>query len=169
MSTGRDKLQFNSAASRMDIPEDVWKPALDKAEEDPVVHIKHAALDGDENQRNHVALIPDRVGCHVHFQEEEVYEVVSGQGRLHWAMVDSYSGAIEGWGEDGAVFSGEYDIIQQEPIDVKTGDSFILPPGCVHQLQSTSDEPLVITFGCPDSHLDDSVDRTNFADLAPSV
>lgn len=152
--TAKEKLKLNSPESAMNILEKDWLEALKKAKPDPVVGILHADLGGRENWRNHVASIPDKVGCHFHEKGDEIYEVVSGSATLYWGKVQRR--------EDGS-----YQVIEEKPVDLRTGDSFVVPEGYAHQLKSTGQTPLVITFACPDSHLDDDQDRTMLPALAP--
>ncbi len=121
-----------------------WEAALQLAEPDPVVHIRHAVISGDESYRIHVAAIPERVGCHYHAHGDEVYEVVAGAGTLYW----------------GKVIAGTTNVNWETPIDVVAGQSFIIPEGYAHQLAKRGDDDLVILFGCPDTHLNDMQDRT---------
>ena len=143
-------LEFNKPAHRLDIQEQVWRDALSKAVPDPVVGIRHGAISGDANLRVHVAAIPRQVGCHFHAQGSEVYEVVEGTGRLHFGQVVSA----------GTTF----DVIWETPVHVTTGDRFIIPEGYAHQLRKQGEGDLTILFACPDSHLDDAVDRTILPD-----
>ncbi|MFH1157682.1 MAG: hypothetical protein V1721_02175, partial [Pseudomonadota bacterium] len=64
MATGKEKLQLKSDNSGLVIPEGSWKKALETAIPDPVVHIRHAAIEGTARYRTHVAAIPTEVGCH---------------------------------------------------------------------------------------------------------
>ncbi|MCB0358369.1 MAG: cupin domain-containing protein, partial [Bdellovibrionales bacterium] len=102
--------------------------------------------------RIHVASIERQVGCHVHRRGDEDYAIVSGAGVLHFAAVDGNSLAptvpAAAWNQ----------------LEVCAGDSFVIPEGVAHQLRRTGDAPLTILFGCPDSHLDDSIDRTMLPD-----
>ncbi|MFH1158806.1 MAG: hypothetical protein V1721_08040, partial [Pseudomonadota bacterium] len=132
------------------IPEGSWKKALETAIPDPVVHIRHAAIEGTARYRTHVAAIPTEVGCHFHKSGDEDYAVVSGNGTLHWgkAVEDSKGWRVE-W---------------EKPVDVSKGDSFVIPEGYAHQLRKSGKEDLVIVFGGPDTHLDDTADRTLLPD-----
>ena len=126
----------------LDIDDAIWKKALEKVEPDNVVGILHASLTGDENCRSHVAQIPEKVGAHVHFIGDESYSVVAGEGLLHYGLTNE-NGNVE-W---------------ETPLPVSTGQSFVIPEGCAHQLEKKGGEDLVILFSCPDSHLNDTLDR----------
>ncbi len=156
MTTGKDKLQFRSNHNRLGIAQSAWKSALHKTVADPIVGIRHAVIDDSTEFKfkNHVAAIPDRVGCHFHAHDEEYYAVVKGHGMLYW-------GKAEKIGDDYTVPNPE------EPIYVQKGDSFTIPEGYAHQLKNDGDGELVIVFSCPDTHLDDKADRTMLPPLAP--
>ncbi len=149
MASGRDLLQFNDATSRMDIPAERWQTALEGAKEDPAVKIKIARVDGNSDWINHVASIGNKIGCHFHSEGDELYQVVLGAGTLYWGRVEEVD--------------GEFIVHKEDPVHVETGDSFNIPEGYAHQLAKTGTEPLVITFGCPESHV--STDRTMLPDL----
>ena len=143
-------LQFNDAALRIGIPRSEWESALKKAEPDPAVGIRHAALSGDVNYRVHVARIPRQVGCHFHQHGCETYEVVQGKGVLHFGKVSQ--------SDDGT------SIEWNSPVEVFTGDCFLIPEGYAHQLQKHGNEELTILFACPDSHINDEEDRYHLED-----
>lgn len=139
---------------RLYIAEEIWRDAVLSAQPDPVVGIRHAALGGDETYRRHVALIPDRVGCHFHASGNEDYAVVQGKGTLYWGKVER-----EGH---------EYAVRWGKPLSVQEGDRFVIPEGYAHQLAREGGGDLIILFGCPDSHLNDDDDRTILPD-APEI
>ena len=169
LEIAKNKLQFNEVASQMNVKQEVYEKALGVSVSDEAVGIIAADIPGGAAEsRGHVALIPDLVGAHFHARGEEVYEVVSGAGTLYWGEVEK--------DRDGAYkidTNGEYVISAATPVDVVKSDSFIIPEGYAHQLVSTGEEPLVITFQCPDSHLKDGnnsrdhEDRTVIPQLAP--
>ena len=139
-------IKVKSDGLALGIAEHAWREALAKAIPDPVVGIRHAPIKGDASYRFHVAAIPTQVGCHFHADGDEDYAVVAGSGTLHWGKpVKSDGGYAVQWGK---------------PIDVSTGDSFVIPEGYAHQLRKRGADDLVILFACPDSHLDDTKDRT---------
>src|SRR5271168_5388699 len=116
-----EKLRLRRDGHSLEIDAVQWREALKGAEADPVVKIRHAAIKGDPSYRFHVAAIPDRVGCHFHAHGDEDYAVVSGEGTLHWGKVTK--------GRDG--FKADW----EEPMPVKTGDSFVIPEGDARQLR----------------------------------
>lgn len=151
----KQKLQLRSDGGSLGVGELMWQSALNTAVPDPVVHIRHAPIEGTSEYRTHVAAIPSQVGCHFHSYGDEDYAVVSGKGTLHWgkAVPDSKG----------------YHVEWEMPVDVSKGDSFVIPEGYAHQLRKRSDGDLVIIFGCPDSHLNDTEDRTLLADAPLAV
>lgn len=54
-------LRLNDPTIHLGIAQSEWAIALKKAEPDPAVGIRHAALSGDESWRIHVAAIPKKV------------------------------------------------------------------------------------------------------------
>jgi mannose-6-phosphate isomerase-like protein (cupin superfamily) len=143
-------LQLHSDCQSLGVSELAWRSRLREAQTDSSVGILHAALSGDSDYRLHVASIPSQVGCHFHAIGNEDYAVVSGSGTLHWGKVSKTEEV--------------YAVNWENPVAVKTGDSFIIPEGYAHQLRSRGTENLVIIFGCPDSHLNDAQDRTLLPD-----
>jgi len=157
MITGREKLQINSDNCGLGVPSASWQKALETAKLDTAVNIRHAAIEGNEQYRTHVAAITDQVGCHFHKLEDEDYAVVSGEGTLHWGEVfgNSKEGLRVEW---------------EKPVDVSTGDSFVIPKGYAHQLRKRGeDDALIIIFGCPDTNIDDKVDRTLLPDAPLNI
>lgn len=152
MKNSAEILRLKTDNNSLGISQESWLTALKEAKPDPIVQIRHGSLNGSADYRLHVAAIPKRVGCHFHKHGNEDYAVVQGNGRLYWGKVTK-----------------ESNVEWEKPVDVRTGDSFIIPEGYAHQLASTNKgTELVIIFGCPDSHLDDDADRTILAD-APEL
>lgn len=123
--------------------------ALESALLDSSVGIAHAALVGDADFRLHITkLLPGaKVKAHRHLQGEELYIISSGSGTLYTGMV-----------------SEEGTEVWSEPVSVQSGDTFSISPRMLHQLHNTGITPLVLIFGCPDSHL--SSDREVVADFS---
>lgn len=147
MTTQKNRIRLNSDGQSLGIAKAAWDEALKTATPDPVVKIRHAQIGGNEQYRTHVAAIPEHVGCHVHMDGDEDYAVVAGKGTLHWGAVaknPNGNGYIVNW---------------ETPIDVETGDSFVIPEGYAHQLARRGSDDLVIVFGCPDSHMANDADR----------
>jgi mannose-6-phosphate isomerase-like protein (cupin superfamily) len=147
-------LKFNVSSNQLGVLEPDWRAALSGAKLDSAVGIRHAVVSGDADFRIHVAAIARHVGCHFHAVGDEVYEVVEGAGCLHYGKVMN----------DSAPFA----IAWEAPIMVAKGDNFVIPEGYAHQLQKQGEGDLTILFACPDSHLDDAVDRTLLPD-SPSL
>ena len=145
-------LQLRHDNSSLGIADSVWRLALEQATPDPAVGIRHANIQGEANYRIHVAAIPQQVGCHVHRKGNEDYSVVEGEGILHFGLVSEDASRL-------LVRSCDW-----QQISVTQGDSFIIPEGYAHQLRRTGKGDLTILFGCPDSHLDNSQDRTMLPD-----
>jgi mannose-6-phosphate isomerase-like protein (cupin superfamily) len=147
-------LEFNELGNRLAVAEQDWRAALSGAEPDLAVGIRHAVVSGDSAYRIHVAAIPRQVGCHFHAVGNEVYEVVEGAGCLHFGKVINSTAPFE--------------VKWERPVKVAKGDNFVIPEGYAHQLQKQGEGDLTILFACPDSHLDNSVDRTLLPD-SPSL
>lgn len=116
---------------------------------DSSVGIAHAALAGGADFRLHITkLLPGaKVKAHRHFVGEEVYIISSGCGTL-------YTGTVNEMGTE----------VWNDPISVQGGDTFSISAKMLHQLHNTGEAPLVLIFGCPDSHL--STDREVVADFS---
>lgn len=132
------------------LSDEEWTSALKHAAPDPVVGIRHAAIKGDIPDRFHVASIPVRVGCHFHKVGDEDYAVVQGSGTLLFGQVLDPNGTphVKDW----------------HKLEVTPGDKFTVPAGFAHQLCAAAGARLTIVFRCPDSHLNDSEDRTILPD-----
>lgn len=143
-------LRLNESDLHLDSNRVDWQTALENAEPDAAVGIRHAALSGDAACRIHVAVIPRHVGCHFHKIGDETYEIVQGMGTLHFGQVTSSHGT--------------HSVNWETPFNVSTGDRFVIPEGYAHQLQRRGSEVLSILFACPDSHLDDDGDRHHLSD-----
>jgi mannose-6-phosphate isomerase-like protein (cupin superfamily) len=147
MTDIKEQLQFKSSGNSLNTGQDEWASKLKAAAPDPAVGIRHAAVKGTAAYRIHVAAIPRQVGCHYHKIGDEDYAIVAGEGIL---------------------FFGKVDLTLAEPavpengwhaLAVSKGNTFVIPEGYAHQLRKTGEADLTILFGCPDDHLDDTVDR----------
>lgn len=141
-------LQLRRGGDSLGIAEASWRQALVRAAPDPIVGIRHAEIQGDKDYRIHVAAIPQQVGCHFHRKGNEDYSVVEGKGILHFGLVTNDPSGPTVRPQD------------WRQLQVSAGDSFVIPEGYAHQLGRTGTGDLTILFGCPDSHLNDSIDRT---------
>lgn len=124
-----------------------FNQALRSAKLDEGAGIAHAALAGSADFRLHITkLLPGaKVKAHRHGEGDELYIIQAGTATL-------YSGrSVEDEGEEWF-----------EPVAVEAGATFTVSPGMLHQLHNTGDTPLILIFGCPDSHLDN--DRVIVAD-----
>lgn len=122
-----------------------WKEKLSDATLDPKVGIKIAKLTQDQEFSMHVTEIApgSKVGSHFHQDGVEVYQILSGKGHMYLAEADRQS--------------------EIQKLDVSGGDFFTIKPNVVHQLENSGSDPLVLIFGCPQSHL--SADRVICQDL----
>jgi mannose-6-phosphate isomerase-like protein (cupin superfamily) len=145
MIFAEEKLQLRRDGHSLGIAKERWVQALCDATPDDIVRIRHAEIEGDPSRRIHVAAIPDSVGCHFHAYGDEDYSIVSGRGELYWGAATRNAAG--------------YSVAWEEPMPIKEGDSFIIPEGYVHQLKNVGKNELIILFACPDSHLDDKLDR----------
>lgn len=124
-----------------------FNQALQSAELDEGAGVAHAALAGSADFRVHITkLLPGaKVKAHRHDEGDELYIIQAGTATLYTGR--SVEDEAEEW---------------FEPVAVEAGATFTVSPGMLHQLHNTGDTPLVLIFGCPDSHLD--TDRVVVAD-----
>ncbi len=124
-----------------------FNQALQSAKLDEGAGIAHAALAGSADFRVHITkLLPGaKVKAHRHDEGDELYIIQAGTATLYTGR--SVEDEAEEW---------------FEPVAVEEGATFTVSPGMLHQLHNTGDTPLVLIFGCPDSHLD--TDRVVVAD-----
>ena len=115
-----------------------WHHELSSAVADPVVGIKIAPLTGDDTFRLYITQLPphSKITPHYHKKDIETYQIVSGNGLMHTGSVDD-----------------QEKVTWHEPTLVQEGDVFTILPGMVHQLENNSDQPLILIFGCPITHL----------------
>lgn len=115
---------------------------LKTAEFNPAVGIRIAPLSGNEYFSFYGAeLAPQaKITAHYHKSGFELYFLVKGNGIM-------YTGKPE---PTGAVSWNPALILEE-------GDCFTINEGEVHQLYNPSDNPVVLVFACPQSHL--STDR----------
>ncbi|MFH1786542.1 MAG: cupin domain-containing protein [archaeon] len=118
---------------------------LREALEDPAVAIKHGIVIKGQTMGYHVAEIGKQVQAHVHFNGDEFYHVLSGEGEMNIGEVKKGMKVIRtNW---------------EAPVKVKENDVFIVPERYAHSLVNKGKERLVIAFVCPASHLEDMGDR----------
>ncbi len=125
-----------------------WEQVLKEGDIDPEVNIRITPLTKNPSFAMYVTEIApaSKVGAHYHQEGIEVYEILRGKGRLYTALPD--------------ISNIPTSIVSQQ---VTAGDFFEIPPGCIHQLANIGDEPLILIFGCPATHL--SSDRIITNDL----
>lgn len=115
--------------------------ALQSAVLDPSVGIQIAPLTSDDQAFCLFVtnILPGKkVGAHYHQQGVEIYGIMQGSGQLYTSkQIDENNRCSQ---------------ITSTP--VKSGDFFNINAQTAHQLVNTGNEPLVLIFGCPPSHLD---------------
>jgi mannose-6-phosphate isomerase-like protein (cupin superfamily) len=146
-------ISLRRGGESLGVSESVWRELLAAAVPDERVGIRHQAITGDSAYRTHVAAIPKQVGCHYHSRGDEDYAVVEGEGILFFGRTADGQVPPDSW----------------RSIKVRAGDSFVIPEGFAHQLRKTGDGDLTIVFGCPDSHLNDDMDRFMLPDAPKEV
>lgn len=127
-----------------------WKEALQKAELDPSVGIRIAPLTskGEEFCLFVTEILPNKkIGAHYHKEGTEIYGILQGEGTLN----------------TGIPIENQRKCSQIKSIQVKSGDFFNINAETAHQLKNTGNDPLILIFGCPPSHLDS--DRVLVDDL----
>jgi len=82
-----------------------------------------------------------RVGAHYHSNGTEFYQILEGEGYIYYGTPNVTK-----------------TINWKEPEKVKKGDFFMIEEGQVHQLHNTTEENLVVIFGCSKTHI--TTDRT---------
>jgi mannose-6-phosphate isomerase-like protein (cupin superfamily) len=112
--------------------------ALESAIPDSAVGIKIAKLTGDDTFSLYVTQLPphSKISPHYHTKDIETYQIVTGNGIMHTAKI-----------------AADTTIAWQKPTRVKEGDVFTILPGMIHQLENDTDQPLILIFGCPITHL----------------
>lgn len=114
------------------------KTEVTKGEKDSAVGISLAHLVGTEEFSMYCTeiLANERVGAHYHESGSEFYQIISGRGNIY-----------VGQPSDGE--SVNWDL----PRQVAAGDFFMINQKQVHQLHNTSDENLIVVFGCAKTHI----------------
>jgi limonene-1,2-epoxide hydrolase/mannose-6-phosphate isomerase-like protein (cupin superfamily) len=133
------------------IDEKDWRKALADARADAGVGIGYALVKDsvDSGAGLYVAVVADRIACHLHLCGSERYEIVQGSGKLFYGEAN--------------LCTVDYSIERCAILQVRCGDVFDIPPGFAHQLVKHGEEALIILFACPVSHL--AEDRIVLPDL----
>lgn len=123
--------------------------ALSEAVPDPAVGISLAHLVGDELFSYYVTQVPpqSKLTAHYHQEDDELYQVIEGKG-LIW-LADVKNNKI------------------CEHHEIQAGDTFVVPALTVHQLVNPGTGPLIMMFGCPQSHI--TSDRKLVDNLRPEI
>ena len=125
-----------------------WKQELSCAHTDKAVGIQIATLLGSEGKGTYITVIPpgSSVTPHYHTKGDEEYHIIQGRGVIRLLPVEPKN--------------KDFQLICKQ---VQAQNSFIIPPGVIHQLINNGDEPLTLIFSCPLAHLMD--DRVVVDDL----
>lgn len=112
--------------------------ALSAAIPDPAVGISLAHLLGDELFSYYVTEVPPQYHLAAHFHREghELYQVIEGKGEI-W-LADVKKNKLD---------------TQTTQHKVLAGDTFLVPALTAHQLVNSGPDPLIMLFGCPQSHI----------------
>jgi mannose-6-phosphate isomerase-like protein (cupin superfamily) len=115
-----------------------WREALGNAKADATVGIRIAPLTQNASFSMYVTELPPnkKITAHYHQEGIEIYSILSGSGVLYTALVNCQN---------------EPTCIQEKPVNA--GDFFNIAPGVIHQLANPGQEPLILVFGCSDTHL----------------
>jgi mannose-6-phosphate isomerase-like protein (cupin superfamily) len=112
-----------------------WHTALTTATTDAKAGIAPVRLTGDTAFATHLARLEagQTVTAHYHRHGAEHYHILSGQGRIAIRALDQF---------------------QFKELPVRAGHSFLIPANTWHSLTNCANEPLLLMFSCPASHLD---------------
>ena len=115
-----------------------WEKEITCGTTDAIVGIKIATLLESNNEGTYITVIPpgESVTPHYHQYGDENYHIISGEGVVRLQSVDT--------------INKDFELVCKQ---VKTKNSFTIPPNVIHQLVNTSHEPLTLIFTCPLSHL----------------
>lgn len=111
-----------------------WKTELEHCAYDAAVGIKIAKLAGDAKFSTYLTIIdPGKsVNPHYHKNGDEHYHIIDGCGEMTLIDVESKEATTT---------------------RINKHSSFVVHANKSHQLKNTADEPLVLMFSCPESHL----------------
>jgi mannose-6-phosphate isomerase-like protein (cupin superfamily) len=125
---------------------------LKTAQTDPAVGIRIVSVTGDDHTGLYVAELGAHcsVTAHFHKNSSEIYQIVRGEGTIHTGLL-----------------SGNYSVIWNRSVDLKSGDCFTVKEGQVHQLENTGRGPMVACFVCPAAHI--GHDRFIVRGLVPKI
>lgn len=116
----------------------VWDDLVNSCVFDKDVGIRIAKLTRDDKFSTFITVIEPKkcVNPHYHKHGDEHYHIISGLGEIK--LKDMATS-------------------QESSYKVKGNSSFVVKENIMHQLINTGNEPLVLMFSCPASHLD--IDR----------
>jgi len=139
MSNSGDLMNTNVAAAVELVIKNLGQE-LAKALPDPKINLRIASLVGDD----HIALYStvlkpgNKITAHSHKYGVELYYILNGVGEVYTGTIQESTKEVD------------WNLAQ----GVKSGDSFCINPGVVHQLKNTSrTDCLALIFVCPPSHL----------------
>jgi len=112
-----------------------WTFGLQGSKYDNAVGIKIVKLTGDEKFSTYLTMIdPDKaVAAHYHKNGNEHYHIIKGRGQM--TLTDMENGSTT-------------------TMPVGEQSSFVVPENTLHTLKNIGEQPLVLMFSCPESHLD---------------
>jgi oxalate decarboxylase/phosphoglucose isomerase-like protein (cupin superfamily) len=115
-----------------------WAEELSCASFDKKVGIQIATLLESKGKGTYITVIPpgSSVNPHYHTNGDEEYHIISGNGVVRLLPVEAKN--------------KDFQLICKQ---VKSQNSFIIPPNVIHQLINNGDGPLTLIFSCPLSHL----------------
>jgi mannose-6-phosphate isomerase-like protein (cupin superfamily) len=113
-----------------------WFSKLECGAYDEIVGIRITKLTGNTEFSTYLTVIDSgkAVSPHYHKNGDEHYHIIRGRGEI--VLTD--------------LVSMKKTII---PVDEKI--SFTVPENTLHQLKNTGEEPLMLMFSCPQSHLNE--------------
>lgn len=112
-----------------------WKEIINNCKYDESVGIKIAKIAGNENFSTFITEIdPNKsVNPHYHKNGDEHYHIISGRGEIYLKNM---------------LTKEEHSYI------VSACESFVVPENVLHKLTNSGNEPLILMFSCPTSHLE---------------
>lgn len=117
-----------------------WDKEILHSSKDSSVGINIATLLESNNMGTYISIIPpgESVTPHYHKEGGEEYHVIDGEGMIRLLPVETGK--------------KKFQLVCKQ---VKSRNSFIIPPNVIHQLINNGDRPLTFIFMCPKSHLKD--------------
>jgi mannose-6-phosphate isomerase-like protein (cupin superfamily) len=113
-----------------------WFSILESSPYDDIVGIRIAKLTGDTRFSTYLTVIdPGKsVSPHYHKNGDEHYHIISGRGEI--TLTDLVG-------------------MKTTTVAVDGQTSFTVPENTLHQLKNSGEDPLILMFNCPESHLNE--------------